>query len=191
MNVSDVTNYAKSFIGKVQYVFGGTDVQNGKLDCSSYVQEIYRKFGYSLPRTTFEQVNYGKYVSPENAREGDMVLFENTYTSGVSHVGYYLGNGKVIHNSGTGVKISDLTSGYYKEHLHSFRRVLSDDFYTGASSSLGDTLAGIGVGGSAENNTGSAAYDLSFAGNIMVVICIAICLILAFIFLMGAFKVEV
>lgn len=166
MTVKELTDYAKSFTGKVKYVFGGNDVKNGQLDCSSYIQAVYRKAGVELPRTTQEQAKIGTYVKPEDAKEGDMVMFQNTYTNGISHVGYYLGGGKVLHNSSNGITISDLTSGYYAEHFSQFRRVLDDK-----------TMAAVNVSG--VENSGE---DVLLNGGIWYVVVRMVIIALAILF---------
>ena len=63
------------------------------------------------------------YVSSENARPGDLVFFEKTYnTSGASHVGIYLGDGKMIH-CGKPVQIASLESQYWQEHFLQYGRL--------------------------------------------------------------------
>lgn len=184
MTVQELTDYAKSFAGKVQYVFGGEDVANGKLDCSSYIQTVYAKAGVSLPRTTQEQANVGSHVDPSDAKEGDMVMFKNTYTTGISHVGYYLGNNQVLHNSSNGITISDLSSGYYAEHFAEFRRVLDDK-----------TMSSIKTSGSDVSGVGDSESEISLDGGlwyqIVKIAVVAVCILLGFLFLMNGLKVEV
>ena len=179
MTVKDLTDYAKSFAGKVKYVFGGNNVENGELDCSSYIQTVYKKAGVELPRTTQEQAKSGTYVKPENAKEGDMVMFQNTYTNGISHVGYYLGDGKVLHNSSNGITISDLTSGYYAEHFSQFRRVLDDK-----------TMAAVNVSGVENSNK-----DVSLNGGMWYVVIrmvsIALSIIFGMLFFAKSMNLEV
>jgi peptidoglycan DL-endopeptidase CwlO len=62
-------------------------------DCSGLTQAVYSTVGVSLPRTTFEQVNVGSRVSLSDLRPGDLVF----YYSGISHVGIYIGDEKIIH----------------------------------------------------------------------------------------------
>ncbi|MEW2133364.1 NlpC/P60 family protein [Streptomyces sp. NPDC005435] len=73
------------------YVWGATGPN--AFDCSGLVQAAYRSAGISLPRTTYAQINAGRRVSRSQLRPGDLVFFY----SGVSHVGLYIGNGKMIH----------------------------------------------------------------------------------------------
>ncbi|MDO5522276.1 MAG: C40 family peptidase [bacterium] len=99
-----LVNYAKKYRG-ARYVWGGTSLKRG-VDCSGFVQAIYKKMGYKLPRTSREQSKKGKKVSVKKMQKGDLLF----YGSGgrVSHVAMYIGNNKIIHasNPRDGVKIS-------------------------------------------------------------------------------------
>lgn len=113
---------AKKYIG-VPYLWGGTTPSG--FDCSGYVQYIFRQSGITLPRTTTEQYKVGTYVSKANLQPGDLVFLQNTYREGISHVGIYIGNGKMIHaSSSKGIVISDLSSSYYTKHYYGARRVI-------------------------------------------------------------------
>ncbi|CAM5739088.1 C40 family peptidase [Streptomyces hirsutus] len=61
----------------------------------------------SLPRTTYAQINAGRRVARSELRPGDLVFFY----SGITHVGLYIGNGRMIHapNSGSTVRVAPLT----------------------------------------------------------------------------------
>ena len=102
---SDVASYAQKFIGN-PYSYGGTSLTNGT-DCSGFVQSVYSKYGYSLPRTSGSQAGSGKSVSLDNVQAGDIIY----YSSGgsVNHVAIYIGDGKVVHasNKRDGIKISN------------------------------------------------------------------------------------
>ena len=54
---SSIVDYALQFVGN-PYVWGGTSLTNGA-DCSGFTQSVYAQFGYSLPRTSYEQQNWG------------------------------------------------------------------------------------------------------------------------------------
>lgn len=113
---------AKKLLG-TPYVWGGT-TPNG-FDCSGYVQYVFNQSGIKLPRTTTEQYKIGTYVPKSSLQPGDLVFLQNTYRAGVSHVGIYVGDGKMIHaSSSKGVVISDLSSSYYTQHYYGARRVL-------------------------------------------------------------------
>ena len=113
---------AKKLLG-IPYVWGGTTTKG--FDCSGFVQYVFAQSGISLPRTTSAQVKAGKAISKSELQPGDLVFLQNTYRTGVSHVGIYIGDGKMIHaSSSKGVTTSSLSSSYYTEHYHSARRVL-------------------------------------------------------------------
>lgn len=113
---------AKQYLG-VPYVWGGSSPSG--FDCSGLVQYVARSCGYSISRTANTQYNYGTYVEKSDLQPGDLVFFANTYTSGISHVGIYVGDGNFIHapSSGSYVKIASLESGYYASHYYGARRL--------------------------------------------------------------------
>ena len=97
-----IAEYASSneFLG-IPYVWGGT-TKDG-FDCSGFVQYVYYQFGYSLNRTADTQAMQGKYVDQSELQPGDLVFF-----SGYGHVGIYIGEGKFVHASTSGIKVSSL-----------------------------------------------------------------------------------
>lgn len=86
----EIANYALNFVGN-PYKLGGTSLTSGA-DCSGFVQSVYAKFGYSLPRTTVYQISSGKSVSYSNAVAGDLIFYSG-------HVGIYIGSGRIVHSS--------------------------------------------------------------------------------------------
>ena len=119
---SKIVATAKSFLGS-RYVYGGSSPSG--FDCSGFTSYVYKQHGISVSRSSIGQSTDGTKVSKENLQPGDLLIFSNTYKSGVSHTGLYLGNGKFIHasTSTTGVIISDLNSGYYTGKFSYGRRV--------------------------------------------------------------------
>lgn len=99
--------YAQQFLGN-PYVWGGISLTNG-CDCSGFVQQIYRQFGYSLPRTSREQAQYGEKINVYDAQPGDLIYYarEDGY---IYHVLMYMGSGKAINAASTqeGIRISDV-----------------------------------------------------------------------------------
>ncbi|GAA3201280.1 C40 family peptidase [Streptomyces virens] len=73
------------------YVWGATGPD--AFDCSGLVQAAYRSAGVSLPRTTYAQIDAGRRIPRSQLLPGDLVFFY----SGISHVGIYVGNGRMIH----------------------------------------------------------------------------------------------
>jgi len=98
--------FARAQLGD-PYVFGG----NGPdvWDCSGLMVGAARAGGVSLPRTTFDQINSGRFILVSELQPGDLV-----FANGVNHVGMYIGNGQIIHapHAGEVVKISPLNNGY-------------------------------------------------------------------------------
>lgn len=98
---------AKQFLGN-PYVYGGNSLTNG-VDCSGFTQQIMKRHGISISRTSSSQYdNDGYKVSRDELRKGDLVFFG--YNGSISHVGIYIGNGQMIHSgtSSTGITISSL-----------------------------------------------------------------------------------
>ena len=121
-----VIKKAKSYIGKVKYVFGASSPPSGKSDCSGYTSYVFKKAaGKNIGRTAAEQATKGKKITKSKLKKGDLVIFQGTYKSGPSHCGIYIGSGKFIHcSSSGGVKISNLNKSYYVQHWMQGRRVL-------------------------------------------------------------------
>lgn len=97
-----IVEYAMQFLGN-PYVWGGTDLEHGT-DCSGFTQGVYAYFGYSLPRTTYSQVNSGTEIdSLADAQPGDLLFYHGT-----GHVAIYIGDGKIVHasNHRDGIKVS-------------------------------------------------------------------------------------
>ncbi|MBO3674354.1 C40 family peptidase [Streptomyces sp. NEAU-YJ-81] len=83
-------SYAYAALGK-PYVWGATGPHG--YDCSGLTQAAWRAAGVALPRTTYTQINAGRRVTRDQLAPGDLVFFY----SGVSHVGLYVGDGRIIH----------------------------------------------------------------------------------------------
>lgn len=117
----DIYKYAIGLLG-TRYTFGGESI-NG-IDCSSFVQHVFELAGYKMPRTAREQALYGYFVRRENIKPGDLLFFA-TYASYPSHVGIYIGNGKMIHASSRGgrVEVTDINQDYYTKRFLFAKRI--------------------------------------------------------------------
>lgn len=121
--VQAVINLAYSKIGS-PYVWGAEGPNS--FDCSGFTSYVFRNaVGVSIPRTSSAQSGLGKTVSKANLQPGDLVFF-NTSGSGVSHVGIYVGGGKMVHapSSGKSVTTSSINSSYYSSRFVTAKRVL-------------------------------------------------------------------
>lgn len=112
--------YAKKFLG-VPYVWGGTTPKG--FDCSGLMQYVYKHFNINLPRTSQEQAKVGKGVSASQLQLGDLIISD--WGGGyASHVGMYIGAGKLIEAPRTGVPVRIISlDSNYKKHVNTYRRV--------------------------------------------------------------------
>ncbi|MFV0450873.1 MAG: NlpC/P60 family protein [Propioniciclava sp.] len=111
--------YAISKVGRSQYVWGAEGPNS--FDCSGLMVAAYRSAGVSLPHSSAAQSRIGTPVSRANLRAGDLIF----WYSPVSHVGIYIGDGKIVHARNTRVDIVMQTLNSYPAPYHSARRVLS------------------------------------------------------------------
>ncbi|MDN7241733.1 NlpC/P60 family protein [Planococcus sp. N028] len=99
------------------YVFGGTTPRG--FDCSGFIQYVFKQAGKSVSRTTLTQ--YAETYNVSNPQPGDLVFFANTYRSGISHVGIYIGNNQFVHAGGSKAAVVSLNDSYWGSKFHSFR----------------------------------------------------------------------
>jgi cell wall-associated NlpC family hydrolase len=118
---ANLTRNAMRFLG-VRYVFGGTSTAG--FDCSGYVQHVFAMLGKHLPRTADAQYYAGHKVGSAKVAPGDLVFFQ-TYASGPSHVGIYLGNDRFVHaSSSRGVTVSSLHDHYWSARYLGAKRYI-------------------------------------------------------------------
>lgn len=104
-----VYDTATDYLG-LKYVWGGSSLTKGA-DCSGFTQQIYKKFGVSLPHKASYQAKMGtKITSKSDLQAGDLVFFGSK--NNITHVGIYGGDGKFIESPHTGasVRVSKLSS---------------------------------------------------------------------------------
>lgn len=113
---------ARSFQG-FRYTKGGGSI-NG-MDCSSYVQRVYKIFGIDLPRTAREQFRVGYTVAKNALQVGDLVFFKRPKSREPTHVGIYIGDSQYIHTSLTKrqVDIDSLDGRYANLHFVGAKRI--------------------------------------------------------------------
>jgi len=121
---SKIISIAKNKLGK-RYVWGASGYHN-TYDCSSFVKYVYRQKGINIPRTSYVQAKYGKYIPRKKLKAGDLIFFDTSkHRKGyVNHVGMYIGQGKFIHASSAKkrVIITSLNKRFYSQRYRGARR---------------------------------------------------------------------
>lgn len=142
----NIVETAKSYLGKLTYVFGGNDIPNGRGDCSDFTEHVFAVHGFSIGTDTEAQYSKGRTVSRDNVAAGDLVFFKDTYdskkTDGVSHVGIATSNDSFIHLSNSGCVHSSLNDNYWKKHYLGARRISGisyEDYAEDAPEEIPDT----------------------------------------------------
>lgn len=116
--IQDIVERAASLLGK-PYKLGASVTGDAPelFDCSSFTSYVFAESGISIPRMSVDQYVYGDEVDETEVMAGDL-LFANTgvgkihtesvefmkgtsIPQGIDHVGLCVGNGEVIHATGT------------------------------------------------------------------------------------------
>lgn len=116
------------------YVWGGshsmTAIKNPnqtKFDCSGLVNWSHYQCGVNIGvQYTKSLLSCGKKVSKSHLQAGDIILFSsNGSSSGVHHVGIYIGGNKMVHAPSTGkpVQVADLSYSYWQREWYTCRRL--------------------------------------------------------------------
>ncbi|MDR2510867.1 MAG: C40 family peptidase [Bacteroidales bacterium] len=111
------------------YLWGGRSPFG--IDCSGFVQNVFKFCGYFLPRDVSQQKSCGEIIENfVDAQKNDLLFFSRVETDGICsqpkivHVGIYLGNNKMIHAHGS-VKVKNLDeNGIKTHHLEMIRRIM-------------------------------------------------------------------
>ena len=92
---------ARSMLG-FPYLWAGMSSKG--TDCSGFVRAVLFMHDIIIPRDAGPQARVGQRIThKENLQPGDLVFFgrwKENGTPGVSHVGFYLGEGRFIHSLG-------------------------------------------------------------------------------------------
>lgn len=96
-----------------------------EFDCSGLVNWAFYQTGINIgDQTTSTLIKMGQSVTKKNLQAGDLLLFD-TGGEGVSHVGIYVGEGKMVHapTIGDKVKIAEINTNYWNKRLVDCRRL--------------------------------------------------------------------
>ncbi len=109
-----VIHEAFRYVGKIPYIWGGTDLASG-VDCSGFVCAVYERFGINLWGVRTDLYLAGEEVpSIEEAKEGDILCYPG-------HVALYDGHGGRVHAYDEGFMVMrDCNIGGY----YTIRRVM-------------------------------------------------------------------
>ncbi len=105
------------------YRLGGDGA--GGIDCSGLTKAVFARLGCDLPRQSRLQASLGRSVGPAELEAGDLLFFATDRTVGISHVGIYLGGGRMLHSSPRrgGVGVDRLAGSDYERWFVEARRL--------------------------------------------------------------------
>ena len=116
----ELVKFAYRYLG-TPYVYAATDPNTG-FDCSGFIYYVYRHFGFEVPRSSKDFLDFGQEISVDNVQVGDLLIFYGTdlQTPEVGHIGIVSraagSNSDFIHASSgkaNGVTVSSLSSPHY------------------------------------------------------------------------------
>lgn len=106
------------------YFWGGMSPYG--YDCSGFTFNMLKACGYSIPRDAGDQARGGQNVPldhPEQWKKGDLLFFANDEGK-VRHVGFYYGDGLLLHSPSTGksIELVELAGSGLAKELCAVRR---------------------------------------------------------------------
>ena len=111
---------AEKYLG-YPYVWGGSNPSTS-FDCSGFVSYVLTNSGLCNTGRLGAQGLYNISTPVSDPQPGDLVFFVGTYdTTGVSHVGIYVGDGMMLH-CGDPIQYSNLNTSYWQSHFYAYGR---------------------------------------------------------------------
>ncbi len=111
---------AEKYLG-FPYVWGGSSPSTS-FDCSGFVSYVLTNSGLCDTGRLGAQGLYNISTPVSEPRPGDLVFFVGTYdTPGVSHVGFYVGDGMLLH-CGDPIQYTSLNTNYWQSHFYAYGR---------------------------------------------------------------------
>lgn len=111
---------AEKYLG-YPYVWGGSSPDTS-FDCSGFVSYVLTNSGLVNTGRLGAQGLYNICTPISSPQPGDLVFFQGTYdTSGVSHVGIYVGDQVMLH-CGDPIQYTSLNSSYWQSHFYAYGR---------------------------------------------------------------------
>ena len=107
---------AEKYLG-YPYVWGGSSPETS-FDCSGFVSYVLTNTGLCNTGRLGAQGLYNISTPVSDPQPGDLVFFVGTYdTSGISHVGIYVGDGMMLH-CGDPISYTNLNTSYWQSHFY-------------------------------------------------------------------------
>lgn len=133
-----IVAFARTQLG-IPYLYASTDPAKG-FDCSGFITYVFNHFNIKVPRSSVDFTHYGKEVSMDDARPGDLILFTGTDSTIriVGHMGIVesMKDDKLyfIHSTSgkaKGVVITPFEN-YYRSRFVKVIRVFPDELFEGS-----------------------------------------------------------
>ncbi len=120
---NSIVSFAMGYVG---YPYVWATAGPYSFDCSGFTNWVIKNVtGKDIGRGLWTQVPAGTPVSRSALQPGDLVFHQNTYKAGLSHVGIYIGDNKMVNalNQNAGVVVSDITTTYWESRWYGATRI--------------------------------------------------------------------